>query len=131
MEFIRSKYFERELGVPELSWYTNLNTALSSFFEGPYPFNEEDDREDIGDKTEIMKGVAELNLKAFGVRKERRRVVVRKISVSDSESDVDIKEVLEEVIRGYTASHGRSVRPEKGSETCGSVKGKKAGKDLN
>jgi hypothetical protein len=130
LEFIRAKYFGRELGVPELLWYTNVKTPLDSKMEGPYPFEEEEDWDDK--ETDIVKSVGSLTLEGSPLSKVKtRRVVARRISVSSSDSDVDIKEVLKEVVRDYAATHARSTRPaERSTETCGNINERKSGKDL-
>jgi hypothetical protein len=131
LEFIRAKYFGRELGVPELLWYTNVETPLDSKMEGLYPFEEEENWD--GNEAEILKSVGSLTLEGSPLSKVKktRRVVARRISVSSSESDVDIKEVLKEVVRDYTATHTRSTRPaERSAETCGNINERKPGKDL-
>jgi len=131
LEFIREKYFGRDLGVPELLWYTNVETPLDSKLEGPYPFEEEENWD--GKETEIAKGVGSLTLDGslLSTGKKTKRVVARRISVSSSESDLDIKEVLKEVVRDYMATHARSTRPaERSTETCGNINEMKSGKDL-
>lgn len=131
MEFIRAKYFGRELGVPELLWYTDVETPLDSKMEGPYPFEEEENWD--GKETEIVKSASLLTLEGSPLSKGKKtkRVVARRVSVSSSESDVDIKEVLREVVRDYTATHARSTRPaERSTETCGNINERKSGKDL-
>jgi len=50
----------------------------------------------------------------------KKKVRARRISVSSSESDnVDIKEVLEGVVRDYAATHARSTRPTEGPSQAG------------
>jgi hypothetical protein len=121
LEFIRAKYFGRDLGVPELSWYTDVESPLNPSLEGPYPFDVEGEWD--GEESEIVKSVGSLSLEIPVVKiKRMKRVITRRISVSSSESDVDIKEVLEEVVRDYTATHSRSTRP---AEFIGNVTSKK------
>ena len=110
LEFIRAKYFGRDLGVPELTWYTDIETPLDPSLEGPYPFDEEEEWD--GEESEIVRNVGLLSLQKPVVKiKRMKRVVTRRISVSSSESEVDIKEVLKGVVRDYTATHSRSTRP--------------------
>ena len=126
MEFIRAKYFGRDLGVPELAWYADVECPLNPSLEGLYPFDEEGERD--GEESEIIKNFGSLNVEMPVVKiKRMKRVVTRRISVSSSESDVDIKEVLKGVVRDYTATHSRSTRP---AEFTGNVTSKKDGKDL-
>ena len=112
--------------MPELTWYTDVETPLDPSLEGPYPFDEQGEWD--GEESEIVNNVESLSLEMPVVRiKRMKRVVTRRISVSSSESDVDIKEVLKEVVRDYTATHSRSTRP---AEFTGNTTSKKEGKDL-
>jgi len=57
----------------------------------------------------------------------KKKVRARRISVSSSESDdVDIKEVLEGVVRDYAATHARSTRPAEGPSKEGKKDKKRA-----
>ena len=112
--------------MPELTWYTDVEVPLDPSLEGPYPFDEEGEWD--GNDSEIIKNFGSLSLEKPVVKiKRMKRVISRRISVSSSESDVDIKEVLREVVRDYTATHSRSTRP---AEFTGNVTSKKDGKEL-
>ena len=96
------------MGIPELVWYTEVETSLDSNVEGPYLFDEEEAWD--GDDRETVKRFETFKFeRTVGKVKKTGKVVARKISVSSSESDVDIKDVLEEVVRDYTATHSRST----------------------
>jgi hypothetical protein len=120
------------MGVPELLWYTDIEQPLDPSMVGTYPCNDDehcDGEEDL--ENEMMKSMSffklesSVNIKSCG---RMRQVATRRVSVSSSESDdVDIKEVLKEVVRDYTATHSRSTRP---AETSGSIKAKIARNDL-
>jgi len=108
LEFIKAKYFERELGVPELDGYIDVESPLHTSHEGPYPFEvtgvDDDEKEDVFKKFSTMAMDSPLRVK-------KKKVAARRVSVSSSESDGDITEVLKEVVRDYTATHARSTRP--------------------
>jgi len=54
------------------------------------------------------------------LRAGKKKMRARRISVSSSESDdVDIKQVLEGVVRDYAATHARSTRPAEGPSKGG------------
>ena len=107
LEFIKAKYFGRDLGVPELSSYTDVKVPLDAFLEGPFPFevNGADD-----EKENMFKKFSDLAL-STSIKVKKKRTVARRVSMSSSESDRDIAEVLKEVVRDYTATHSRSTRP--------------------
>ena len=114
--------------MPELDGYTNVESPLDTSHEGPYPFEVtggDDEKEDVFKKFSTMALTSPLHVK-------KKKVAARRVSVSSSESDGDITEVLKEVVRDYTATHARSTRPaERVAETQGSGGGKaKRGKDL-
>lgn len=109
MEFIKAKYFDRDLGVPELSPYTDVLSPLDTSREGPFPFEvtgTDDEKEDV------FKKFSNIALNS-PIRVKKKKVAARRVSVSDSESDGDITEVLKEVVRDYTATHARITRPAK------------------
>jgi hypothetical protein len=111
LEFIRAKYFGRDLGVPGLAWYTDVERPLDMFVEGRYPWSgEEGECEKF--ENEAAKSIQKLNLhghvKGEKLRK-MKRVSARRVSVTSSESGEDIKEVLKEVVRDYTAAHSRTT----------------------
>jgi len=114
LEFIKAKYFDRDVGMPELSAYTDVESRLEAFGEGPYLFEvtgADDEKEDV------FKNLSNIGLNS-PIRVKKKRIAARRVSVSDSESDWDITEVLKEVVRDYTASHARSTRPaERAAET--------------
>jgi hypothetical protein len=116
LEFIGKKYFGRTFQIPELEWYTDLTLPLDPHREGPHPW-----LTDEADEAHSRTAKIEQAFSAFSLvdnadsplRAGRKRVPARRISVSSSESDdVDIREVLEGVVREYTATHARSTRPE-------------------
>jgi hypothetical protein len=120
LEFIKAKYFGREMGVPELSVFVEVEEPLDSLSEGPFPFeeiaaggdDEEEKPEDVFQKFSVTAMNSPLQVKA------KKRVPARRVSVSSSESDGDITEVLREVVRNYTTTHSRSTRPaERTAET--------------
>jgi hypothetical protein len=130
LEFIKAKYFDRNLGVPELSPYTDVESPLDTSIEGPFPFEvtgADDEKEDVFKKFSNIALNSPIPVK-------KKKVAARRVTVSDSESDGDITEVLKEVVRDYTATHARSTRPaERVVETqTGSGMGKRGegGKDL-
>jgi len=111
--------------VPQLTWYTDVETPLDPSLEGPYPFDEEGEWD--GEMGEIVENVGSLSLEPPKVTVKRmKRVVTRRISVSSSESDVDIKEILKEVVRDYMATHSKSTRP---AEFTGNATSKNGGKN--
>ena len=111
--------------MPQLTWYTDVETPLDPMLDGPYPFGEEGEEDD--EEGEIVMNVASLSLEMPPVKVKRmKRVVARRISVSSSESDVDIKEILKEVVRDYMATHSKSTRP---AEFTGNATSKNGGKN--
>ena len=115
------------MGVPELTRYTDVENPLDSSLEGSYPFEQEEEWD--GHESEIIKNVESMTsiapVKAKSLK--TKRVVARRITVSSSDSECDIKEVLNEVVRDYTATHSRSARHTKFS---GIIKEDKVGCDL-
>ena len=89
--------------------------------EGPYVFGEEEEWD--GDESDTVKPFEAFKFEStVGKVQKTRKATARRISVSSSESDVDIKEVLKEVVRDYTATHARSTRPaERLTRTSASV----------
>ena len=111
LEFVRAKYFGRDMGVPELVRYADVKTPLDPSMEAIFSLDEADAGKG---ESGITKTHGKLSLKqSLNVESavKAKRVTVRKVSVSSSESDVDIGEVLKEVVKDYTATHSRSTRP--------------------
>jgi hypothetical protein len=128
LKFIRAKYFGKDMGVPELAWYVNVETPLDPMMEGTFPF--EDEELDCGEvENAVGKSAGRLTLepvKSKSIMKPKG-VTGRRISVSSSESDMDIGEVLKEVVRDYTATHSRT---ERAAECQENIRTKNKGKDL-
>jgi hypothetical protein len=59
-----------------------------------------------------FEGISLSAIQGSGVR--RKKKVVRRISVSSSESEVDIEEVLSSVVREYEGMRGRGGREKEG-----------------
>jgi hypothetical protein len=116
LEFIGKKYFGRTLQFPELEWYTDLTLPLDPTREGPHPWDTDEADEADSRQAKMDQAFSGFSLAGLAdnpLRGGRKRVPARRISVSSSESDdVDIREVLEGVVREYTATHARSTRPE-------------------
>jgi hypothetical protein len=107
LKFIRAKYFDRELGMPELEWYTNVQTPIAPDLEGMFP----EDYEDWDGKEKYIQAFEKFAINPSKIREpQRRRVAARRVSVSSSESDGDIKEVLKGVVRDYEETHARTMR---------------------
>jgi len=104
LEFIKAKYWGREFGTPELEWYTDVERPLDPAFFGRFPF--EHDEHDQADLELAVKEqmLAMASPKETGTRK-KKRAVVKRLSISSSESDIDINEVLSEVVKDYVATH--------------------------
>lgn len=130
LEFIKAKYFDRDLGVPGLSLYADVLSPLDASREGPFPFEvtgADDEQEDV------FKKFSNIALNS-PIRVKKKKVAARRVSVSDSEWDGDITEVLKEVVRDYTTTHARSTRPAEGGAEMqtgtGMEKCAEGGKDL-
>ena len=113
MEFIGKKYFGRTLQIPELQWYTDLTLPLDPDREGPHPWDQDEAESRQAKMKQAFSAFSLAGMAGSPLCRGRKRVPARRISVSSSESDeVDIREVLEGVVREYTATHARSTRPE-------------------
>jgi hypothetical protein len=107
LEFIHAKYFDRDFGMPELEWYTDVETPIPADFEGVFP----EDYEEWDGKEKYIKAFERFAINPSKVRDPaRKRVAARRVSVSSSESDVDIRDVLKEVVRDYEVTHSRTTR---------------------
>jgi hypothetical protein len=107
LEFIRVKYFDRDFGMPELEWYTNVETPIAPVLEGMFP----EDYEEWDGKEKYIQAFEKFAIKPSKIRESaRRRVAARRVSVSSSESDGDIREVLKGVVRDYEETHTRTTR---------------------
>lgn len=98
------------MNIPELNWYTDVETPLEMNMEGIFP---EDYEEITSHKADAaFRGLDKLILKDQNVivPQGKTKKSTRRISVSDSESDIDIHEVLEGVVRDYAATHSRTTR---------------------
>jgi hypothetical protein len=98
------------MGVPELEWYVDVETSLDPTMDVVIPTDEEAwDGQDVEDVevigTVTLKDI--IPVKAFAKKKR-----ARKVSVSSSDSDVSISQVLKEVVKDYTATHSRTTRAE-------------------
>src|SRR5436309_2973412 len=83
---LRAKYFGRNLGIPELTGYTDVEKLLDSSLEGSYPFEEGEEWD--GDESKIIKNMESMTLIApVKVRSLKTKcVVARRIILSSSES---------------------------------------------
>ena len=107
LEFIKAKYFGRNFGMSELAWYVAVERPLhASTRFGRFVFESDDcdkvdmdysQREEMGSPNSTQPG-------------KNKRASAKRLSVSSSESDVDINDVLKEVVKDYEATHGRSGR---------------------
>jgi hypothetical protein len=111
LDFIRAKYFGREMGVPELDWYVDVETPLDPATE--YVFARDDDTWDgeYSEETEVVTIIGNVMLKDVApLKAAAKKKGARRVSVSSSESDVSISEVLKEVVKDYAATHSRTTR---------------------
>jgi len=103
-----------------------VESPLDTSHEGPYPFEvtvADDEKEDVFKKFSTMALTGPLQVK-------KKKVAVRRVSLSSSESDGDITEVLKEVVRDYTTTHSRSMRPAERAVEMEESGGGNGGKDL-
>jgi hypothetical protein len=110
LTFIRAKYFGRDMGVPELEWYVDVERSLDPTMDVVFPTDETAwDGQDVEDveviETVTLKDI--IPVKALAKKKRARRV-----SVSSSDSDGSISQVLKEVVKDYAATHSRTTRAE-------------------
>jgi len=92
--------------MPELEWYTDVERPLGPSAFGHFPFeHDEHDQTDL-EAAVRQQMMAMSSPKETGTTK-KKRAVVRRFSISSSESDIDINEVLSEVVKDYVATHAK------------------------
>ena len=129
LKFISAKYFNRTIPIPELTWYTTLSLALPH--EGLFPedftagLETHSNRAFEGLSSRAFEGVVSSAVEGLVLTeaegRRKKKAVRRRISVSSSEGDVDIEEVLSGVVREYEGMRGlgRGGSGVKGGETSG------------
>src|ERR1700736_548612 len=101
------------MGVPELDWYVEVETPLDPTTE--YMFARDDETWDgeYSEETDVVRIIGNVTLKDVAplkAAKKKKRARWVSVSVSSSESDVSISDVLKEVVKDYGATHSSTTR---------------------